>query len=104
MKCNGSWTRKRHEQLASSVDHLQVSVEGPYGPTSSHFLSCESLVLNSGGSGITPFISIIQEIAFRSTQPRFHILCILFVCAFKEDLNMLISCSPYLAPKQTLPG
>lgn len=38
IKTGGSWTSKLHQQLSSSVDHLQVSVEGPYGPASTHFL------------------------------------------------------------------
>lgn len=38
VKRQGSWTQKLCQEIASSVDHLEVSVEGPYGPTSSHFL------------------------------------------------------------------
>ena len=39
IKSLGSWSQKLYQQLSSnSVDHIQVSVEGPYGPTSSHFL------------------------------------------------------------------
>jgi predicted ferric reductase len=34
----GSWSQKLYRQISSSVDRLEVSVEGPYGPTSSHFL------------------------------------------------------------------
>ena len=51
----------------------------------------ERLVLVSGGSGITPFISIIREIIFKSNTtssktPRIHL-----ICAFKKyvDLTML---------------
>ncbi|GFZ01120.1 ferric reduction oxidase 5 [Actinidia rufa] len=56
IKCGGSWTQRLYQELSASVNHLRVSVEGPYGPASSHFLRRESLVLVSGGSGITPFI------------------------------------------------
>lgn len=39
IKSLGSWSQKLYQQLSSnSMDHIQVSVEGPYGPTSSHFL------------------------------------------------------------------
>lgn len=38
IKSGGSWTSKLHKHLSSSLDHLQVSVEGPYGPASTHFL------------------------------------------------------------------
>ncbi|KAI9159825.1 hypothetical protein LWI28_002286 [Acer negundo] len=91
VKCQGSWTQKLYQQLSSSVDRLEVSVEGPYGPTSSHFLSHESLVMVSGGSGISPFISIIREIIFQSTQPNSQVPSIHLICVFKNfaDLSML---------------
>ncbi|XP_059667121.1 ferric reduction oxidase 4-like [Cornus florida] len=93
VKSQGSWTQKLYQDLSSSTDHLQlqVSIEGPYGPTSSHFLRREALVMVSGGSGIAPFISIIREILFRSTHPNCRIPRILLVCAFKNsaDLTML---------------
>uniref|UniRef100_A0A5B7BXJ2 ferric-chelate reductase (NADH) n=1 Tax=Davidia involucrata TaxID=16924 RepID=A0A5B7BXJ2_DAVIN len=93
IKSEGSWTQKLYQQLSSLTDRLEVSIEGPYGPASSHFLRHESLVMISGGSGITLFISIIREIIFRSTQPNSsrRIPRILLICAFKNstDLTML---------------
>ncbi|XP_027771058.1 ferric reduction oxidase 5-like isoform X2 [Solanum pennellii] len=38
IKCMGSWSQKLEKQLSSSPDRLQISTEGPYGPSSSHFL------------------------------------------------------------------
>lgn len=40
IKTEGSWTQKLYNKLSSpsGVDCLDVYVEGPYGPTSSHFL------------------------------------------------------------------
>ena len=38
IKTEGSWSQKLYKELSSSPDHLEVSVEGPYGPTSLHFL------------------------------------------------------------------
>ncbi|XP_068636172.1 ferric reduction oxidase 2-like [Aristolochia californica] len=40
IKRDGSWSRKLIEKLASSspLDRLEVSMEGPYGPTSTDFL------------------------------------------------------------------
>ncbi|KAM0023839.1 putative ferric-chelate reductase (NADH) [Helianthus debilis subsp. tardiflorus] len=68
IKCEGTWSHKLYKQLSGSpIDSLQVSVEGPYGPAAPHFLSYENLVLISGGSGITPFISIIRILI------RYHI-------------------------------
>lgn len=48
IKSEGSWSRKLHQMLSSpsSIDRLEVSVEGPYGPASTHFLRfalCENL-------------------------------------------------------------
>ncbi|CAK9176895.1 unnamed protein product [Ilex paraguariensis] len=91
IKSEGSWSQKLYKELSSSIDHLEVSTEGPYGPTSSPFLRHESLVMISGGSGITPFISIIREIIFQSTQPNCRIPRVLLISCFKNssDLTML---------------
>ncbi|KAK4480733.1 hypothetical protein RD792_013815, partial [Penstemon davidsonii] len=90
IKTQGSWTQKLYEQL-SSLDHLNVSTEGPYGPASSDFLSHESLVMISGGSGISPFISIIREIIFASTESNKKVPRVVLIAAFKNttDLTML---------------
>ncbi|CAI9274041.1 unnamed protein product [Lactuca saligna] len=99
IKCQGTWSHKLYQELSgSAIERLQVSVEGPYGPTSQHFLSYENLVLISGGSGITPFISIIRELTFRKTrqeqQPdKNHKIptSVLLICVFKNsaELSML---------------
>ena len=56
----------------------------------------------SGGSGITPMISIIREIIFQSTKPDCQVPSVRVICAFKNsaDLSMLqlllpISGTPY---------
>ncbi|XP_024027569.1 ferric reduction oxidase 4 isoform X1 [Morus notabilis] len=92
IKSVGSWSQKLYKQLSSSsLDHLEVSVEGPYGPSSFSFLRHEALIMVGGGSGVTPFISIIREILFQSTKPNIHIPRITLICAFKNssDLSML---------------
>lgn len=38
IKSGGNWSQKLYQELSSQVDRLLVSVEGPYGPTSSNFL------------------------------------------------------------------
>lgn len=38
IKSDGSWSQKLYRELSSPLEHLDISVEGPYGPTSSHFL------------------------------------------------------------------
>ncbi|XP_011043858.1 PREDICTED: ferric reduction oxidase 2-like isoform X2 [Populus euphratica] len=92
IKREGSWSHKLYQILSSpSTNRLEVAIEGPYGPPSTNFTRYERLVLVSGGSGITPFISIIREIIFKcnttsSKTPRIHL-----ICAFKKyvDLTML---------------
>ncbi|XP_010545917.1 PREDICTED: ferric reduction oxidase 4 isoform X1 [Tarenaya hassleriana] len=87
----GSWTQKLFNQISSSIDSLEVSTEGPYGPTSFDFLKHDSLILVSGGSGITPFISVIREIIFQSQNRNTKLPNILLVCSFKhyQDLALL---------------
>ncbi|XP_058086670.1 ferric reduction oxidase 2-like [Magnolia sinica] len=93
IKNEGCWTQKLYQMISSpsSVDRLDVSVEGPYGPVSTHFLRHDALIMVSGGSGITPFISIIRELIFRSTTESSSVPRVLLICAFKnsEDLTML---------------
>ncbi|KAK8686586.1 hypothetical protein V6N13_125610 [Hibiscus sabdariffa] len=91
IKTQGTWSHKLYQEITSSLDHLHVSTEGPYGPNSSHFLRHECLVLVSGGSGITPFISIIREIIFQTQMPNFRVPRVVMICAFKNstDLAML---------------
>ncbi|EPS59492.1 ferric-chelate reductase, partial [Genlisea aurea] len=93
VKAEGFWTKKLYELVSShpSIDRLQVSIEGPYGPTSTPFLRHDILVMISGGSGITPFISIIRELIHKSQNPQQRIPQVLLICAFKNssDLTML---------------
>ncbi|KAL5216495.1 hypothetical protein ABZP36_007896 [Zizania latifolia] len=99
IKRAGSWTKKLYETLSSlppsQAGHLDISVEGPYSPaTSAGFLGYDSLAMIGGGGGITPFISIIREIVYRSSTtaeavtPR---LSLLLIAVFKTsaDLAML---------------
>ncbi|KAG7558129.1 Ferric reductase transmembrane component-like domain [Arabidopsis suecica] len=94
IKSEGKWSKKLYEMLSSS-DHidssLSVSVEGPYGPTSTDFLRHESLVMVSGGSGITPFISIIRDLIAITQTTTCEIPKITLICAFKNasDIAML---------------
>ncbi|KAF5181971.1 Ferric reduction oxidase [Thalictrum thalictroides] len=94
IKKEGSWSQKLYQILSapSTVDRLNVAVEGPYGPSSStQFLRHDTLVMVSGGSGITPFFSIIREIIFLSTAMNRKTPKIILVSAFKNiaDLTML---------------
>ncbi|XWS76990.1 hypothetical protein CRYUN_Cryun01aG0225500 [Craigia yunnanensis] len=93
IKSEGSWSTKLYQMLSSpsSIDRLDVSIEGPYGPASNHFLRHDKLVMVSGGSGITPFISIIRELIFRSKTSQLKTPAMILIAAFKSssDLTML---------------
>lgn len=99
IKCQGSWSHKLYQKLASPssspLDCLDVSIEGPYGPASTHFMRYvnrhDTIVMVSGGSGITPFISIIGELLSKSSSPSFNPPKVLLISVFKKsaDLTML---------------
>ncbi|TXG62916.1 hypothetical protein EZV62_009910 [Acer yangbiense] len=93
IKSEGSWSKKLNQIISSPnpIDRLQVSVEGPYGPASTHFLRHDTLVMVSGGSGITPFISVIRELIYASTIVKCKTPQIILICSFKNssDLTML---------------
>lgn len=90
IKSEGIWSTKLYQMLSSSspIDRLEVSIEGPYGPTSSHFLMHDMLVMVSGGSGITPFISIIRELIFTSQTLGKKTPRLLLICSFKNSLDL----------------
>ncbi|CAI9762434.1 unnamed protein product [Fraxinus pennsylvanica] len=93
VKSEGNWSQNLYKKLASStpMDRLEVSIEGPYGPPSTSYLRHDELVMISGGSGITPFVSIIRELIFIANTRSCKTPRILLVSAFKktEDLAML---------------
>ncbi|CAL8138757.1 unnamed protein product [Prunus armeniaca] len=70
IKSEGSWTsslshmiQTRQESDGDRTKYIPIAVEGPYGTVSMDFLRYDSLLLVSGGIGITPVLSIIQELA-----------------------------------------
>ncbi|XP_068649136.1 LOW QUALITY PROTEIN: ferric reduction oxidase 2-like [Aristolochia californica] len=98
IKCEGSWSEKLYQILSSPspVEKLDVSVEGPYGPASTNLFRYEKLIMISGGSGITPFISIIRELIFQSSTrkqqiPQVQLVCSQLVCIVRnsEQLAMI---------------
>ncbi|XP_015947735.2 ferric reduction oxidase 2-like [Arachis duranensis] len=103
IKSEGTWSKKLYQMLSTpTIDHIDVSVEGPYGPASTNYLRHDSLVMVSGGSGITPFISIIRDLIYLSTTFKYKTPKILLICAFKNtssfsmlDLILPISGTPF---------
>ncbi|XP_019432222.1 PREDICTED: ferric reduction oxidase 2-like [Lupinus angustifolius] len=104
IKSGGTWTQNLYKLLStnSAIDRLGVSVEGPYGPASTHFLRHDTLVLISGGSGITPFISIIRELIFLKNTFKCKTPKVVLICSFRTssslsmiDLILPVSSTPY---------
>ncbi|KAB2597744.1 ferric reduction oxidase 2-like [Pyrus ussuriensis x Pyrus communis] len=90
VKGEGSWSKKLYQMLSSPspTDRIEVAVEGPYGPASTHFLRHDTLVMVSGGSGITPFVSIIRELLLLSTSFSCKVPKVVLICAFKNSLDL----------------
>ncbi|KAK6925854.1 FAD-binding 8, partial [Dillenia turbinata] len=90
IKSEGRWTSKLYQiiSFSSPNDRLKACVEGPYGPASTNFLRHDMLVLVSGGSGITPFISIIRELLFRANTTNCNGPRVLLICAFKKSVEL----------------
>ncbi|GAV92529.1 Ferric_reduct domain-containing protein/FAD_binding_8 domain-containing protein/NAD_binding_6 domain-containing protein, partial [Cephalotus follicularis] len=92
IKSEGSWSTKLFQMLSSptSMDRLEVSLEGPYGPASTNFLRHDTLVMVCGGSGITPFVSIIRESMFASATLKCKTPQIILICSFKKSSDLAI--------------
>ncbi|PQQ20615.1 ferric reduction oxidase 2-like [Prunus yedoensis var. nudiflora] len=90
IKSEGNWSQNLYQKLSSTqpIDRLQVSVEGPYGPVSNDMLRHDTIVMVSGGSGITPLISIIRELLFRANNSGTKTPQILLICAFGKSLDL----------------
>ncbi|WVZ16309.1 hypothetical protein V8G54_009291 [Vigna mungo] len=90
IKSEGPWTNKLYQLLStpSTIDRLSVSVEGPYGPASTNYLRHDTLVMVSGGSGITPFISIIRELIHLNTTFKCKTPKVVLICAFKNSSSL----------------
>ncbi|KAI8531130.1 hypothetical protein RHMOL_Rhmol11G0113600 [Rhododendron molle] len=106
VKCEGGWTSSLYNmvqtELGSDADRMKcipVAVEGPYGPTSLDFLRYDSLLLVAGGIGITPFLSILQEVEFVQSSGKKRIpsqIQLIYVVKKSQDICLLESVLPSL--------
>ncbi|KAJ4751913.1 Ferric reduction oxidase 8 [Rhynchospora pubera] len=109
IKCQGKWTEALYSKISSIKDEkldqlksLIVAFEGPHGPSSSLYERYSNLVLIAGGSGITPFMSLLNEISSRSSSTRSYPRKILLIYCIKrtQDLSMLTPISSLLHPRK----
>ncbi|RXH77695.1 hypothetical protein DVH24_039666 [Malus domestica] len=103
IKSEGSWTsslsnmiQTRQETYSDQLKYIPIAVEGPYGLVSMDSLGYDSLMLVAGGIGITPFLSILQELA--SFENSRHTCCsanntTYYVVEKSEDICLLNSTS-----------
>ncbi|KAB5525035.1 hypothetical protein DKX38_022784 [Salix brachista] len=105
VKCNEDWTSSFYDAIQAELDSdtgsmscMPVSIEGPYGPASLDFLRHDSLLMIAGGAGITPFLSILKEIAsVNSSRYRFPTrVQLIYVVKKSQDICLLNSVSSLL--------
>ncbi|KAK7330537.1 hypothetical protein VNO77_24732 [Canavalia gladiata] len=109
IKCEGWWTTSLydliHAELDKGVDKrmgIPVAIEGPYGPASLDFLRYDTLLLVAGGSGITPFLSILAEVDSATSKSRFPSrIHLVYVIKKAEDFCLLHSISHLLLNQST---
>nr|CAD1820102.1 unnamed protein product [Ananas comosus var. bracteatus] len=106
VKSQGQWTETLYNKIHAMTDtkfdqvkRVAVAIDGPYGPVNSPYQSrYSSLVLIAGGSGITPFLSILHDIALRNSNTKRRPTKILLIYCVKriQDLSMLSPISSLL--------
>ncbi|CAN7010657.1 unnamed protein product [Brassica oleracea var. botrytis] len=73
------------------IECVPISKQPAFDHPFLKYLRHDSLILVSGGSGVTPFISVIRELIFQAQNQSTKIPDVLLVCAFKyyHDLAFL---------------
>ncbi|KAK7389121.1 hypothetical protein VNO78_23953 [Psophocarpus tetragonolobus] len=109
IKCEGWWTNSLYDLIHAELDKtadkrkgIPIAIEGPYGPASLDFLRYDTLLLVAGGSGITPFLSILTEADSTTSKSRFPSrIQLVHVIKKAQDFCMLHSISHLLLNQST---
>ncbi|KAJ0989006.1 hypothetical protein J5N97_007362 [Dioscorea zingiberensis] len=103
IKCQGQWTDSLYSMVQTMLDDghakkLSLAFEGPYGPATFPYKRYDSVILIAGGSGITPFLSILQDIASVNGSKNTYPMKIQLIYAVKRlaDISMLTPISQLL--------
>ncbi|XP_059657968.1 ferric reduction oxidase 8, mitochondrial [Cornus florida] len=106
IKCEGWWTNALYDIIQTELDSdagqmkcIPIAIEGPYGPASVDFLRCDSLLMIAGGIGITPFLSILNEIDSAQSSGRKSIAAkvqLIYVVKSSQDICLLKPILPLL--------
>ncbi|XWS47637.1 hypothetical protein CRYUN_Cryun13aG0001100 [Craigia yunnanensis] len=106
VKCDGWWTSSLYDNIQADIDSnadkmksIPVAIEGPYGPSSMTFLRYDGLLLVAGGIGITPFLSILHEIAAAHGSCRYRFpsrIQLIYIVKKSQDIGLLKSVSSLL--------
>ncbi|XP_068665198.1 ferric reduction oxidase 8, mitochondrial-like isoform X2 [Aristolochia californica] len=109
IKSQGQWTNDLYNLIEAQLESdggkktcLPVAVEGPYGPPSIFYQRYDSLLLIAGGIGITPFLSILQEVSARNSNNKKKLrtkVQLIHVVKKCQDLSMLSPVIPLLLNK-----
>ncbi|KAB2609278.1 ferric reduction oxidase 8 [Pyrus ussuriensis x Pyrus communis] len=86
----------RQETYSDRLKYIPIAVEGPYGLVSMDSSRYDSLMLVAGGIGITPFLSILQELASFENSQRTYISAnntTYYVVEKSQDICLLNSIS-----------
>ncbi|CAK8562979.1 unnamed protein product [Lathyrus sativus] len=99
IKCQGWWTNTLYDLIQTELNKgadkrkgIPVAIEGPYGPASLDFLKHDSVLMVAGGSGITPFLSILAEIDSTTNKNKFPLkIQLVHVIKRAQDVCLLHS-------------